>query len=355
MDVQHNAMTDAGPYALGPLIVYEPASGFNPTGFRYEPFQTLPVADANKVKALNTANVNFGPIALLQGQLLGFAERISGLTEAEMGRPFSQPNAPRTLGQQQILSAGSGVRLLLDLRLERESLREFLNRIWDLDRRFLPKPVFYRVSESSELEQMTEQDFEGNFDFDIGPLSGTANKAEEFQRMSIGYALALQNPIVAQNPLLLSEYLKKINTKLGLDDLNRYIPDMSALAPPLSPEQENIMLLEGRDVDPHPTDNHPVHIAKHTELRERLAQQEKALPGALAAIGQPGVLAFIDSHIAEHQQAMAGAVLNALIPPMARNGRGIGNAAAPTDQTGAPGGPQNALKGLLNQGGLNIA
>ncbi|KKK51255.1 hypothetical protein LCGC14_3116780, partial [marine sediment metagenome] len=124
MDMHHNAMTDALPYSLGPMIFYSPASGFPAQKFKYEPFTAYPVGDPDKIKVVNFSNINVAPYVTLQPQLLGYGANISGTTEPELGRPFSQPNAPRTLGQQQIIQAGSNLRTLMDLRLERESLRE---------------------------------------------------------------------------------------------------------------------------------------------------------------------------------------------------------------------------------------
>jgi len=64
-------------------------------------------------------------------------------------------------------------------------------------------------------------------------------------------------------------------------------------------------------------------------------------------------MGFIDSHIAEHQQAMkTGAVNLSGLGTVGQNRTaGVG---APTDQTGQPNDPLNALKSLLNQGGQNL-
>ena len=362
MDVQHNALTDASVYSLGPIIVYEPTSGFDPRTFKYEPFMTVPVANANGVKALNLSNISMAPYVALQPQLLGYAERVSGLTEAEMGRPFNQPNAPRTLGQQQIIQASSSVRMLLDLRLERESLRTLLHRIWEMDKLLLPEPLFFRVTEDADFEQLTREELEGEYDFDIGPLTSTANRQQETMFLLQAYALNLQNPVAAQNPAILGAYLKKINERLGQADINAFLPDFEKMAPPQTPEQENARIFQGEDVDPHPMDNHNLHIAKHGDFRERMSSFE-LIPGSgiTVASRSPGLIGRIDAHIAEHEQAVRTGMARipgmTAMPQMGGMGGGGQSVAPPatSDTTGQPNDPLNALKGMLNSGGQNLA
>lgn len=352
MDEQHNAMTDASVFAVAPPIIYEPASGFNPRTFKYDRGMAIPVADANKVKVLNLANINMAPTVMLQPQLLGYAERVSGVTEAELGRPFSQPNAPRTLGQQQLIQGGSNVRVLMDLRLERESLRELLNRIWDMDKRFLPKPIFFRVAETDPGEFLSEEEMQGDFDFDIGPLTGAASKQQDIQNLLQSFALAQSLQITAQNPQYMVAALKKINERLGHSDLNAQLPDLSKMKPPISPEEENNKLLAGEDVDPHPQDNHRRHIAVVDDLISRLQNNEFATQ---LVQNSPGVIGRLQAHKAEHEAALKGqlAFNNQPQQQPGQSGQPVNGGGQP----GQPGGQQglNQLKSILNQGGQNIA
>ena len=286
---------------------------------------------------------------VLQNHLLNYAENISGLTQVEMGRPFQQPNAPRTLGQQQLLQVGSGIRQLLDLRLERENLRELMNRIWDLDRRFLPDAIYFRVTEDAEPEIMSKEDMQGNYDFDIGPLTSAANKQQRQMEFMQSYALLSQSPAVMQSPALRIELDKEVLRNIGRADLANLLPDTESMAPPKLPEQENALMGQGQDVDPHPADNHQQHIAKHTAVRDNLIQ-----PSVDEGILPASVLGNFNSHIAEHEKAMAGGMMETGAAVMGKPNGGMGGN-VPSDQTGRPNDTMNLLKGMMNSGGQNLA
>ena len=349
MDMQHNALTDASVAALSPIVFYSPSSGFPAQKFKLENGMAYPVADPSKINVLNMSNINMAPFVSLQPQLLGFAERISGVTEAELGRPFSQPNAPRTLGQQQIIQSGSNVRILMDLRLERESLREMLNRIWDMDKRFLPKPVFFRVTEADPGEFLTEEEMQGDYDFDIGPLTGASSKQQDIENLLQSFALSQSIPAIAQNPQYMMAALKKINERLGHSDLNQQLPDLSKMKPPMSPEEQNQKLLAGEDVDPNPQENFRRHIPVHQGLIDRI--QDSEFSTQLQEFN-PGVIGRIQAHIAEDQAALKGQLA---FPrqPQPQPGQPVNGGGQGAQLGGQPGLDQ--LKSLLNQGGQNIA
>lgn len=362
MDAWHNIITDAGELAVGPPIGYKPLSGVNPQSFTYSPRTFIPLNDPkNDMAAVPVGQLNIQPYAVLMPQLLAMAERITGLTESQLGRQFSGPNAPRTASQQFLLQGESNTRLFLDMQLERETFKELMHRIWEADKRWLPKPIFFRVTEESPDDVMEPQDFEGDFDFDIGPPTSVSNRSQQINEMMQAYAITLQNPIAQQNPVLLAEFLKKILDKLHFPDLANLVPDTEKLRPPQSAEDENVRMLQGEDVDPHPADNHNQHIAKHTDLKVRIQQSEKAVPGITAMLSQAGIFGRIDSHIAEHQQAMKtqGGSIN--VQGLATQQSPNGEVSGPTPEIpGAqqfnPGGnsAQAGLASILNQGGTNL-
>lgn len=367
MDCIHNITTDAGLMGVGPMGFYKPLSGVKAEKFRYEPWMMVPTNDPkNDVYFPTTQGVNMSPYVALMPQLLAMAERVTGLTETQLGRQFSGPNAPRTYGQQAMLQAESNQRVFLDLQLEREAFSELLSRIWEADKRWITKPQIFRVVE--EDITMSEDDFQGDYDFDIGPPTSQANRQQAQQDLLQIYTLAMQNPLSMQNPAIILALSRKILEKYGYPDIAMLLPDPEQMMPPISAELENTMMMQGQDVDPHPADNHIEHIAKHQSALDRIKQTEQASPGFLFSVGGWELPGRFQSHIAEHQQAMktqggsinmmgrgapmggGGMVAGGAQPPMPQLPMAQG--AGPTNPASNP--AQAGLAGILNSGNLNL-
>jgi hypothetical protein len=361
MDALHQLAMDAGAGSIGPVIFYEPSSGYRPDSHKIEPWTAVPTANANGVNVVNLGQIQLGPYVLLMNMLLSFAERVTAVTDPQLGRQSSQPNAPRTLGQQQILQGESNVNLLLGIRLERESMREMLQRIWEMDKRWLAKPVFFRVTEEDPGDTMTEEDMQGNYDFDIGPVTMVSNRAQRMQETMQLLTILLQMKL--PQPLML--LVKKIAVKLGHPDVAKLMPDVEAMAPPEKPEDENVRLIQGETIHINPMDNHAAHIAIHEDLAARIEAStvQHPLTGQVVEVESvaPGSVGRLRAHIAEHQQAMKQGVLAGMNAMGAQNGKGSQivptfqpeqqgnvNAGAPPDLLANL---RSQLGGLLNQGG----
>jgi hypothetical protein len=361
MDAFHRLAVSAGEGSIGPVIFYEPSSGFDPEKHKIEPMTAIPTANARGVQIVNLGQIQLAPYVSFIQELQSFAERLTSLTDPQLGRQFSMPNAPRTLGQQQLLQAESNVNLLLDIRLERESLRELLHLIWDMDRAFLPKPYFFRVTESDPGDVMTDEDMMGSYDFDIGPVTAISNRAQKTQELM--QAFALVQPMMI--PQLTVALLKKVLVKLGQQDVAAILPDVSKLMPPVPPEQENARLLQGEALDPNPLDNHPQHIAAHSMLLQQL--QQEVAPGISMVTMNPSAPQRIQLHIEKHlqliqQQMMMQQMLQGQVASQQPGGGSDGpTASQKTQSNGPPRQPspvessQNMTAGLLNGGGVNLA
>lgn len=358
MNAIHNITTDAGLNSVGPVIVYEPVSGFVPEKFKYEPNMCIPVANVNGVKPLQIGAVNMAPYVALMPQLLAMSERLTGLTETQLGRQFSGPNAPRTVGQQQMLQAESSQRIALDIQMQRIAYKEILQRIWEADKRWLPKPFFYRVTEEEGKDVLTDEDMMGDYDFSIGPETAFLNRTQITQEVLQALSLAASSPLIQQNPAVMLAIIRKAFKQLHLTDISSLLPDTSEMAPPQSPEQENVRMLQGEDVDPHPQDNHVRHKEVHGYLLERLDRWDREVPGILFVIGKGTVLAGIRSHIAEHDQAMKTQGASLRMPqgqPPAQMTAGGPNSQLPALGLSNPaaGSVQANLASMLNRGGVN--
>jgi hypothetical protein len=375
MDAFHRLAVSAGEGAIGPVIFGTPAAGQSLTARKLEPYTFVPVMDPNSIKAVNLGDINLQPYVLLMQELKSFTENLTALTDPQLGRQSDRPNAPRTFGQQALLQAESNVRLLLDIRLEREALRELIRRIWELDKRYLPPETFFRVTEEDPGDVLTKEDMQGSFDFDIGPVTAISNRAQKTQELMQSFALVAPLGM----PQITVALLKKVLEKMGQPDVAALLPDLGQLAPPKTPDEENARIMQGEDVDPHPLDNHQQHIAKHSDFRARMEivvgtvmQGENEIELTMAS-QNPGLLGRIDSHIAEHQAAMKQkeglSLVQAQLGAQGGAGGQGGQAAqiAPGNLDPAQGALQQAFGGqapnesaqsqiasLVNTGGTNI-
>lgn len=374
MNAIHNITTDAGLNAVSPMVGYKPMSGCDPKKFKSEPNLWVPLNDPkNDASVINTANVNMAPYVALMPQLLAMAERLTGLTDPQMGRQFSGPNAPRTLGQQEMLQQESNQRIFLDVKMQRAAYKEILQRIWEADKRWLPESYFLRVAEASGMDVLTKEDMIGDYDFDIGPETAFMNRATVTNELLQAMSIAQMSPIIQQHPEIQVLLLGKVLDRLHLPDVSAKLPDVSSMEPPQSAEAENTRMLQGEDVNPHPQDNHVRHIQVHQDLYDRLSQWNQEIPNVLGVLGAVSVPAGIKSHIEEHKQAMKtqGASLNMMgqqpgsammaggpstqLPQSPSLGpMGLGGAAGGSGGSNPPASPiASNLASMLNSGGMN--
>lgn len=361
MNALHDAALAAADAANTLILLVTPSMGASLDAKRLQAgVNVITTADTEGAKLLQMQGGNLAAFATFMQELMSFCERITGITDAQMGRQFDQPNAPRTYGQQALLQAESNQRILMDIRLERDSLREMLNRIWEMDKRWLPKPVFFRVTEE-DMEQMGPDDFMGEYDFDIGPVTMISNRQQVAQDLLMNLQLAANIP-----PVYISLYKERLR-KTGFSQQAALIPDPIDIPKPKPPEEENNLLLSGQDVDPNPMDNHPAHVAKHQDMIVRLEQAYQLLPALQA--NDPQAIARIQAHIEEHkvmmkQGAMAIAGALAGVAPQFAGKVGAGGMNTTTQPSpnsngsGSPAAPnqtmQPALSSLRNSQGLNL-
>ena len=372
MDMWHNIVTDAGTLGVAPIMLYSASSGFDPVKFKMEPGMAYCVADPSAVKIISLAGIDLSVYSTTMPQLLAMAERIIGVSEADMGRQYSGPNAPRTVGQQVMLQQGSSERQGLDLELERDVVRKFLCRIWELDKRFLPKPYAFRVTEENMDDVMNPDDFEGDWDFDISPPTRVSNAAQETQNLLQAYAMLSNDPLIMQTPAVKVAMQRKILERLHQEEIAALLPDPEKMAPPQSPQVEEVRILQGETVSVNPADNHAEHLASHQDALDRYNQWDNRVPGIHTVLDLHGAISRLKMHIAATQQAMktqggsirmmpqgptGGGGIPGTMPPIPGMGTNVPQMGAPPMQSPAApqaGPAQAGLAQMLNTGGLNL-
>ena len=280
----HNLGTEAGKFSVGPVIFYRPAEGFDPDNIPYEPMMSVATADPRGINVVRMqADLQY-PIVEEQA-CLGYAERLTGRTETNLGRASDRPNAPRTARQTLALLEEGNVRASLDISILREDWAAIAARVWLLDSMYAPESVFFRVTEEDARglfdtknggATMTQQERGGKFDFDIRfATSYWAREAKRDRQLAL-YQLDLQNPLVAQNPRALYQITRQIHQAFGDERFSDLVPEPPDLGLPVNPREEWTMALQGEEIPVHPEDNDELHLLDHNKrLREARIAPER--------------------------------------------------------------------------------
>jgi hypothetical protein len=266
----HNLASKAGKLSVGPVIFYSPASGFDPDTFEYEPGMAVAIDDPNQVKPVQlNADLQY-PIVKEQ-TVLGYGERVTGVTDMNMGRSSDRPNAPKTARATLALLEEGDVRASLDMSVLREDWGAIISHFWSLECMYAPKSLFFRVAEDDAdglpLERggttLTEEDRTGSYDFDLKFATNVWSREQQKQDKLALYQLDLQNPLVINNPRALWKVLDGVHKAFGDDRFMDLVPEPPDMGLPVNSKEEWTRLLQGEDITVNPLDNDELHIMDH--------------------------------------------------------------------------------------------
>lgn len=269
----------AGQFSVGPIVVYRPAAGFDPDDFEYTPGVAIASDDPNSVKLLEVkADLSY-PIANQQ-DLIAISERVTGITDQNIGRTQSTPNAPRTARQTMALLEEGDVRASLDLSVLREDWGLILQHFWHLEQMYGNERTFFRVTEEDSGGMfdvakggafLKRDEREEDYDFDLKFATNAWSKETAKQNELSLYQLDMQNPLIVQNPRALWIRLDKVHRAFGDDRFCDCIPEPPDIGLPVKPQEEWTRCLQGEDVDVNPMDNDQLHLVDHNR---RLAEAQ---------------------------------------------------------------------------------
>lgn len=296
----------AGELSVWPLIFFKPGGAMKPGAIRLQPGMAYPTEDPSSVNIIKIQpNLEFATAR--QQDLIAVAERVTGITDQSMGRAIDRPNAPRTASGQLALIEEGNVRAYLDSTILKEDMEQIVGDFWDLDCDLAPKTqpgLFFRVTEEQanglfDVRQggayMQPNEFGGRYDFKLKFATSVWARQARKQEL-LGFAqLAMQNPLIVQNPLALWELTNRVAREFGISDFNSMVPRPPALDRPKQPEDEWTEILEGEEVHVNPQDNDQQHIAEHTQELE----QERHDPDR-----NEQAIGLMVQHIMDHQRQM---------------------------------------------------
>ena len=288
----------------GPVLFFRPTGGFDPESFRYRPGMAYPVDDPSAVREISF-RADIENAIIRQQMLVTYLERVTGISDQTLGRSIERPNAPRTLGGQQILLQQGNLRSMIDIMHLREGMKQFLRHVWELDSQFADSSVFFRVTEEEAgglfdvkggFAEMTPDERGGFYDFEFEladePSEKDLKKAEALQL----YQIDLGNPLIAQNPRALWTITNRLHEAFGDTNFKEIVPEPPDPGLPKQPRDEWISALQGEPIQVHPMDNDEMHLAAHYADLEMERQSRQPDEPAMRAMAR---------HIAEHQSQLA--------------------------------------------------
>jgi hypothetical protein len=299
----HRLFTEAMQFGVGPVVFYKPSAGFNPDSFKYEPQTAVPSEDPGAVNPVLLKADLQGPIAKEQA-VVGYGEKVTGVSEQTLGRAIDRPNAPRTATGQVALLEQGNIRASLDVKFLREGMRKMLRHFWDLETSFATDgdAVFFRVTEEDakglfDVRQggatMTAKERAGRYDFSIRFATSIWDRESRKERQLQLYGLSLQNPLIATNPRALWSITNKTFKEMGEPNFGDLLPEPPDMGMPKHPREEWTLMLQGEDVDVNPMDDDDIHLVDHFKRFQDAKQSQEPDEDAMQRMV---------GHIADHQQ-----------------------------------------------------
>lgn len=272
LKVNHNLGTEGAQLATSPPVGYRPASGVTPETIILKPGLGIPLDNPQTDIVQLKYNVNLEALTWKEQSILSFGEKLTGLSDLQLGRQSDRPNAPRTATQTVKLLEEGNVRISLDTKVLREDMALVLGHFWELEFMFSPEQTFFRVTEEDAgglfetqngAAAITMEDRDGRYDFRLEFAGSVWSKEVKKEQALARYQLDLQNPLIVQNPRALWAVTRDAHEALGDPNFADLVPEPPAPDIPIDPREEWTRMQEGEDVHVNPMDNDQVHMIRH--------------------------------------------------------------------------------------------
>lgn len=340
--VNHNLATESAQLATSPTIFYRPASGLTPEKIRLEPGLGIPVDDPSRDVKVITLTANLEASTWKEQVVLGYGEKLTGMSDMQLGRASDRPNAPKTATQTVKLLEEGNVRISLDTKVLREDMSKILEHFWDLEYMFSSDQTFFRVTEEDANglfsvnnggSMLTTEDRDGRYDFRLQFANSVWSKEVKKEQALARYQLDLQNPLIVQNPLALWKVTQDAHEALGDPNFEDLVPKPGVPDLPIDPKTEWVLMSEGEDIHVNPLDNDQLHLIRHYKDLKSAEVDTQGDPDAIKRLVQ-----HYHDHILQLQQKkMQQALIEQAVAAVVGGGQPGGQPGQPA-QPGAPGG-----------------
>ena len=323
--VNHNLATEAAQLAISPPFGYRPAAGVTPDTIRIEPGLGIPLDNPNTDLVQFKIGVGLESVTWKEQTVLSYGEKLTGMSDLQMGRQSDRPNAPRTATQTVKLLEEGNVRISLDTKVLREDMSNILSHFWALEYMFSPEETFFRVTEedadglfptNNGAAAITLEDRDGRYDFRLEMAGSVWSKEMKKEQALARYQLDLANPLIVQNPIALWETTNAAHEALGDPNFADMVPRPPTPDIPIDPKVEWTMMEEGEEVHVNPMDNDQVHMVRHYADYQRALVDPNRDPDAVTALKQHYM-----QHMAQLQsKKLQQAVIEKMVQAAAQSG-----------------------------------
>ena len=346
LSANYNQATEAGQMAMSPTLFYRPSSGLTPERIQLEPGMAIPCDNPSTDVFQVKIQTNMDIAQWKEQCTLAYGEKLTGMSDLQMGRQSDRPNAPRTARQTVALLEEGNVRISLDTKVLREDMAAVLAHFWDLEYMFSPEETFFRVTEddadglfpvNNGGSLLTIEDRDGRYDFRLQFANSVASREAKKEQSLARYQLDLQNPLIIQNPMALWEVTRNVHEALGDPNFEALVPKPPQPDIPIDPKVEWTMMLQGEEVHVNPQDNDQLHLMRHHQDLQRAERNPKG------ATGDPEAIANLIAHYHDHMAQLQAKKLQQAVLEMAAKSiqQGMQNGA------GGAGGPLSMPNGLF--------
>lgn len=343
--VNHNLSTESAQFAATPMFGYRPAAGVTADTFKAEPGLFIPLDNPTSDIRELTITANLEAATWKEQVVIGYGEKLTGLSDMQLGRQPDRPNAPRTAAQTHMLLEEGNVRIALDTKVLQEDMAGVLAHFWELEYMFTPEQTFFRVTEedadglfptNNGASVIESKDRDGRYDFRLKFANSVWSKEMKKEQALARYQIDMQNPLIVSNPRALWQVTCDAHTALGDPNFADLVSEPPAPDISIDPREEWVRMEQGEAVHVNPMDNDQLHMIRHYRDFQDSQTDPDRDPQSVEALK-----AHYMQHIAQLQQKK---LQQAIIEQAVAH---IGQQMAAGQPAGQPGGVLNFPAGLF--------
>lgn len=266
-----NQIFDSGRLSNMPFGFYGRRAGFRRKQIKLKPGEMIEVDDVTQVHFPAMQRVD-QILFMVLGKIEDYSERIAANTDLLSGRQQSGVKTPTKGGTLAVIEQGLVTFGVLTKRIFRQ-LKKELRLIFALNSIYLPESKQFRVlgtDKNLPFPVIKRKDFDGKFDvIPVGDPTFASREMRRNEAIAL-YQILIANPLIGinpqtgqiANPRAFHEITSDLIDSFEKKNKSALLPDIPE--PPISPDAENALFMQGDSRDPQVGENHQEHLASHS-------------------------------------------------------------------------------------------